>query len=79
MIYSIIIGGIAGWLAGKLLKGGGYGIFMNIILGIIGGMLGGWLFGVVGIQILTGWMGDLLEGVIGAVVIMSIVAAIKKK
>ena len=48
MIYSIIIGGIAGWLAGKLLKGGGYGIFMNIILGIIGGMLGGWLFGIVG-------------------------------
>ena len=79
MIYSIIIGGIAGWLAGKLLKGGGYGIFMNIILGIIGGMLGGWLFGIVGIQILEGWLGDLLEGVIGVVVIMSIVAAIKKK
>ncbi|WP_298364958.1 GlsB/YeaQ/YmgE family stress response membrane protein [uncultured Lutibacter sp.] len=79
MLYSILIGGIAGWLAGKLMKGGGYGIFKNIILGIIGGILGGWLFGVAGIHILNGWLGDLFEGVIGAIIIMAVVAAIKKK
>ena len=45
----------------------------------IGGLVGGWLFGAVGISILDGWMGDLLEGVIGAVVIMAIAGAIKKK
>ena len=78
MIYSIIIGGIAGWLAGNLMKGGGYGILKNIILGIIGGLVGGWIFDLVGLMLLEGWMGDLLVGVIGAVVVMSIAGAIKK-
>ena len=78
MLYSILICGIAGWLAGKLMKGGGYGILKNILLGIIGGFVGGWLFGIVGITLFDGWIGDLLEGVIGAVVIMAIAGAIKK-
>ena len=79
MIYSIIIGGIAGWLAGNIMKGGGYGILKNIILGIIGGLVGGWLFGTLGISLIDGWPGDLLEGVIGAVVILAIAGAVKKK
>ena len=79
MLYSIIIGGIAGWLAGKIMKGGGYGILMNIILGIVGGFVGGWLFNTLNFQILSGWSGDLLEGIIGAVVILAIAGAIKKK
>lgn len=78
MIYSIVIGGIAGWLAGKVIKGGGYGILKNIILGIIGGLVGGWLFNTLGVSLLDGVLGDLLEGVIGAVVIMAIAGAIKK-
>lgn len=78
MIYSIIIGGIAGWLAGNIMKGGGYGIFKNILLGIIGGLVGGWIFGFLGIIILNGTFGDLLEGVIGAVVILAIAGAVKK-
>jgi len=61
------------------MKGGGYGILKNIILGIIGGLVGGWLFGIVGINFIDGWLGDLIVGVIGAVVIMAIAGAIKKK
>lgn len=79
MLYSILIGGVAGWLAGNLMKGGGYGILKNIILGIIGGLVGAWLFGTLGVSFIDGWPGDLLEGVIGAVVIMAIAGAIKKK
>lgn len=79
MLYSILIGGVAGWLAGNLMKGGGYGILKNIILGIIGGLVGAWLFGALGVSFIDGWPGDLLEGVIGAVVIMAIAGAIKKK
>ena len=79
MLYSIIIGGIAGWLAGKLMKGGGYGIFKNILLGIIGGFVGGWLFNTLKISFFDGLVGDLLEGVIGAVVILFIAGLIKKK
>ncbi len=79
MLYSIIIGGIAGWLAGKLMRGGGFGILINILLGIVGGFVGGWLFDFVGISLLGGWPGDLLEGVIGAVVILFVAGIIKKK
>lgn len=79
MLYSIIIGGIAGWIAGKLMKGGGFGIIINILLGIVGGVVGRWLFDLVGISLLDNWPGDLLEGVIGAIVILFVAGAIKKK
>ena len=79
MLYSIIIGGIAGWLAGKIMKGGGFGILINILLGIVGGFVGGWLFGILGISLLDNWPGDLLEGVIGAVAILFIAGVVKKK
>jgi len=45
MIYSILVGLIAGWLAGQVMKGGGYGVLMDIILGLLGGIVGGWVFG----------------------------------
>ena len=79
MLYSIIIGGAAGWLAGKLMKGGGFGILINVLLGIGGGFVGGWLFNQFGISIMEGLVGDLIEGVIGAVVILFIAGLIKKK
>jgi uncharacterized membrane protein YeaQ/YmgE (transglycosylase-associated protein family) len=79
MLYSIVIGGVAGWLAGKLMKGGGFGILINILLGIAGGFVGGWLFGQLGISLMNGPEGDLVEGVIGAVVILFIAGLIKKK
>ena len=44
----IVVGLIAGWLAGQVMKGGGYGVLVDIILGILGGILGGWLFGMLG-------------------------------
>jgi uncharacterized membrane protein YeaQ/YmgE (transglycosylase-associated protein family) len=43
MIYSIIVGLVAGWLAGQVMKGGGYGVLMDIVLGLLGGIMGGWL------------------------------------
>ena len=79
MLYSIIIGGIAGWLAGQIMKGGGYGVFTNIVLGIIGGFVGSWLFNKLGIHILSGITGDLVEGIAGAIVILFVAGLIKKK
>ena len=57
IIGSIIIGCLAGFCAGKLMKGGGFGFIMNLVLGLFGGVLGGWLFQQLGIQ----W-GGLLGG-----------------
>ena len=45
LIYWIVVGLIAGWLAGKVMKGGGYGVLIDIILGILGAIVGGWVFG----------------------------------
>ena len=58
-ITWIVVGLIAGWLAGQVMKGGGYGVLVDIILGILGGVLGGWVFGLLGI-----WPGDSILGAI---------------
>ncbi|MCD6544197.1 MAG: GlsB/YeaQ/YmgE family stress response membrane protein [Flavobacteriaceae bacterium] len=76
-LYFIIIGAIAGWLAGTLMKGGGYGFLINAILGIIGGVFGGWLFGVLGIS-LGGDFGPFITAVVGAIVIIVIAGLFKK-
>lgn len=77
-IYFIIIGAIAGWLAGKIMKGGGFGLIMNMVLGIIGGVVGGWLFGLFGLSTDGGLIGSLITSVAGAVVILYIGRLIKK-
>ena len=56
-IAWIVVGLIAGWLAGQVMKGGGYGVLVDIILGILGGVVGGWVFGLLGI-----WPGGGLIG-----------------
>jgi uncharacterized membrane protein YeaQ/YmgE (transglycosylase-associated protein family) len=74
----IIVGGIAGWLAGKLMRGGGFGILVNILLGIVGSVLGGWLFGVLGISVGAGFIGSLASATIGAIVLLAIVSLFKR-
>ena len=81
IIGSIIIGCLAGFCAGKLMKGGGMGFVMkfvmNLVLGLFGGVLGGWLFGQLGIQ-WGGVLGQLGTAIVGAVAILWIASLIKK-
>ena len=72
MIYSIIVGLIAGWLAGQVMKGGGYGLLMDIVLGLLGGILGGWLFGSLGIWPAGGVIGSILVSFVGAVILVAL-------
>jgi uncharacterized membrane protein YeaQ/YmgE (transglycosylase-associated protein family) len=74
LIYSLIIGAIAGWISGKFIKGGGYGILLNIILGLIGGVIGGWLFG----DFIDGVVGDILKGAIGASLLLFVARLLKR-
>lgn len=74
----IIVGLIAGWLAGKVMKGGGYGVLVDIILGILGGILGGWLFGLLGIWQGRGLIGSIIVAFIGAVILVAITRALKR-
>uniref|UniRef100_UPI0040488F04 GlsB/YeaQ/YmgE family stress response membrane protein n=1 Tax=Polaribacter sp. TaxID=1920175 RepID=UPI0040488F04 len=78
MLYTILIVALAGFLAGKMMKGGGYGFLMNVVLGILGGAVGNWLFNILGFHLLEGIVGDLLTGVIGAAIVLSIAGYLKK-
>ena len=61
------------------MRGGGFGILMNIILGIVGGAVAGWLFTELGINFIDGFIGDILKGAIGAAVVLFIAGLFKKK
>ena len=77
IILSLLLGCLAGFCGGKLMKGGGYGLIMNCVLGLFGGVLGGWLFDLLGIA-WGGLLGQLGTAIIGAVVILWIASLIKK-
>ncbi|HXL23150.1 MAG TPA: GlsB/YeaQ/YmgE family stress response membrane protein [Candidatus Dormibacteraeota bacterium] len=78
LLYAILVGLIAGWLAGKVMKGGGYGVLMDIILGIAGGVIGRILFGLLG---LSSWnlIGSIIVSFVGAVLLIWIVRQTKKR
>jgi uncharacterized membrane protein YeaQ/YmgE (transglycosylase-associated protein family) len=78
IIAWLIIGAIAGWLAGILVKGGGFGLIVDIIVGIVGAFIGGWLAGVLGITLGGGWIGSILTAVIGAVILLLLIRLIKR-
>jgi uncharacterized membrane protein YeaQ/YmgE (transglycosylase-associated protein family) len=77
LIGLIVVGLIAGWAAGKIMKGGGYGAVMDIVLGIVGAVVGGWLMGIVGIHA-GGFIGTIIIAIIGAIFLIWISRMIKK-
>ena len=77
LIYWIVVGLIAGWAAGKIMKGGGYGTVMDIVLGIVGAIVGGWLMGILGIH-LGGLVGTIVVAIIGAVLLIWLSRLLKK-
>ena len=76
-LWYILIGLLSGFVAGKLMRGGGFGMVINLIVGIIGGVLGGWLFGLIGINA-GGIIGSLVTSVVGAVVLLCIVGLFRR-
>ncbi|MGA3250717.1 MAG: GlsB/YeaQ/YmgE family stress response membrane protein [Paraburkholderia sp.] len=78
IIAWLIIGAIAGWLAGVLVKGGGFGLIVDIIVGIVGAFIGGWLAGVLHISLGGGWISSIITAVIGAVILLFIIRLIKR-
>jgi uncharacterized membrane protein YeaQ/YmgE (transglycosylase-associated protein family) len=78
LIWWIVVGLIAGWLAGKVMSGGGYGVAVDIVLGILGAIVGGWLFGALHIFIGYGFIGSILVAFVGAVILVWISRLLKK-
>ena len=79
ILYVIIVGAIIGWIAGKIMKGGGFGFIVNMIVGIIGSMIGSFTFKQLGVQAEGGLLIDVIVGVIGAIILLFIVGLFKKK
>ena len=77
LIIFLAIGAVAGWLAGLIMKGGGFGLIGNIVVGIIGAFVGGFLANVLGLSA-SGLLGSILLATLGAVVLLFIIGLIKK-
>jgi uncharacterized membrane protein YeaQ/YmgE (transglycosylase-associated protein family) len=77
IILFLLIGALAGWLAGQIMKGEGFGFLGNMLVGVIGAFLGGFLFDIIGVHG-QGLVASLFTAVIGAVVLLFIVGQIKK-
>jgi uncharacterized membrane protein YeaQ/YmgE (transglycosylase-associated protein family) len=78
IIVWLIVGGIAGWLAGMVVKGGGFGLIGDIIVGIIGGIIAGWLLPRLGIYIGAGIIAQIIDAFIGAVILLIILRLIRR-
>ena len=77
LIWTIVIGILAGFLAGQVVKGRGMGVLIDLLVGIIGSVLGGWIFGILGLAA-YGLIGRLVMAFVGAVVLLLIVRALKR-
>ena len=78
LLYWIVVGLIAGWLAGQVMRGGGYGAVVDIILGMVGGVVGGWFFGMLGIWPGGGIIGSIIVAFVGAVILVAITRALRR-
>ena len=77
IIWIILIGILSGFVAGKLMRGGGFGLIVNLIVGVVGGVLGGWLFSLIGISA-GGIIGSLITSVVGAIVLLWLVGLLSR-
>lgn len=77
-VWFILIGLVAGWLAGKVMGSGGYGVVGDIVIGVIGALIGGFIFGMLGISAGGGLVGSLVVATLGAIVLLFLIRLIKK-
>lgn len=77
-IGYIIIGALAGWIAGKIVKGGGSGLLLNIVIGIVGALIGGFLLSFFLDTAGGGWWFTLFTAILGSVILLSLVGAVRK-
>lgn len=77
-VWFILIGLVAGWLAGQLMKGGGFGVVGDIVVGVVGALLGGFIFTKLGVSSGGSLVGAIIVATIGAVVLIALLRLIKR-
>ena len=78
LIALIVTGGLAGWIAGRLLRGEGYGFVVNVVIGVIGGVVGGKLLGLFRVRP-DGWLIELAVAVLGAILLLALVNLVRRE
>jgi len=78
LIILFIVGAIAGWLAGIIVKGYGFGLIGNIVVGVIGAFIGNWLFPSLGLWDIPGIVGVIVSATLGAVILLVIIGLIRR-
>ncbi len=78
LVVFIIVGAIAGWLAGLIVKGFGFGLIGNIVVGIVGALIAGWLFPTLGFAIGGGILAAIIHSTIGAVILLVLIKLVKQ-
>lgn len=77
-VYIMLVGLVAGWAAGKIMKGSGYGVLMDIVLGIVGAIIGSWIMRLLGFYTTGELVPNILVAILGAVVVVAVVRMLKK-
>jgi len=78
VIIWLVIGAVAGWLAGVIMKGGGFGLVGDIIVGLVGSIIGGWVFGALNISPGGGMVGSIIGALVGAIILLAIVKLVRR-
>lgn len=78
IVWFILIGVLAGFLAGKVMKGKGFGFLWNLIIGVGGALLGGFLFGIFGIHFGSGIIGSLITAFLGAIILLFLIGLFRR-
>jgi len=77
-VWFILVGLVAGWLAGVIMKGGGFGVVGDIVVGIVGALIGGWLFTMMGVSSGGGTIGAIVVALVGAIILIFVLRLIKR-
>ena len=78
LLIWLLVGAVAGWLAGVIVKGYGFGLLGNIVIGIVGSFIGGWLFGRLGLFAGSGILGSIVGATVGAVILLLILRLVRR-
>jgi uncharacterized membrane protein YeaQ/YmgE (transglycosylase-associated protein family) len=78
ILVFLIVGAVAGWLAGLIVSGGGFGLIGNMVIGIIGALIAGYLFPAVGITLGTGVLAAIIHATIGAIILLVLIRVVKQ-
>jgi len=78
ILVLLLVGLVAGWLAGQIVRGGGFGLIGDLVVGVIGAFIGSWIFATLGIFIGMGLIGAIISATIGAVILVAILRLVRR-